>query len=800
MNPIKTTGLLASLFTGTLAMAQNRDYPIQPVTFNHVHVHDQFWAPRISVNADITIPYVLQKCRETGRIDNFLKAAGKMPPNSYTEYPFDDSDIFKVIEGASYALQVKPDPQLDRAVDTLIDIIAAAQEPDGYLYTFRTMKPAKLHAWISPKRWEKDPDLSHELYNMGHLYEAAAAHYLSTGKKTLLNIATKNADLIVKDFLVGKLPYFPGHQVIETGLSKMYRVTGKKEYLALAKYFLDIRGNGQVKGSQYSQSHKPVTDQHEAVGHAVRAAYMYSGMADVAALTGDASYIKAIDDIWQDVVTKKLYLTGGIGATGAGEAFGAAYELPNMSAYAETCASIANVFWNSRMFMLHGDAQYIDVLERILYNGALSGVSLSGTKFFYPNPLASMGQHQRSAWFSCACCISNVTRFMPSIPGYVYAQDKNDLYVNLFMSNDAVVNLPAGKVAIAQQTSYPWQGEVKLKIDPAKKTPFTLRVRIPGWARQEAVPGDLYRFVDAAQQKIVIAINGKAVPYTLEKGYAVFNRTWNKGDEVTFTLPMEMEKVVANEKVKDDKGRYALQRGPLVYCLEGADNPDNAVQNIIVPQQAAFKENFDAGLLNGVMTLNATGSATSRQLNTDALLRTEVPVRAIPYYSWNNRGAGEMEVWIPYEESGARPKPAATIASRAKVSASINNARMLKALNDQFDPASSEDKSALYLHWWPKKDTDEWIQYDFDKPENVSSSSVYWYDDGPFGGCRIPPTYRVLYKKGDEWVPVENTTPYEITKNQYNKLSFKPVTTTALRMEIRLPKDHATGVHEWIVK
>jgi DUF1680 family protein len=791
-----TAGLCLTLAAG----AQNRDYPIQPVTFNHVHVHDQFWAPRIATNADVTIPYVLQKCRETGRVDNFLKAAGKKAPENLTEYPFDDSDIFKVIEGASYALQVKPNPALDRSIDSLITIIGEAQEPDGYLYTFRTMKPAKLHPWISPKRWEKDPDLSHELYNSGHLYEAAVAHYLSTGKKTLLNIATKNADLIVKDFLVGKAPYFPGHQVIETGLSRLYRVTGKKEYLDLAKYFLDIRGNGKVRGSEYSQSHKPVVDQHEAVGHAVRAAYMYTGMADVAALTGDESYISAINAIWTDVVTKKMYLTGGIGATGAGEAFGAAYQLPNMSAYAETCASIANVYWNNRMFLLHGDARYIDVMERVLYNGMLSGVAQNGTRFFYPNPLASMGQHQRSAWFGCACCISNVTRFMPSVPGYVYAQDKNNLYVNLFMTNEADVELPATKVKVSQETSYPWQGQVKVKVDPSKKASFAVRVRIPGWARQEAVPGDLYRFADTKEEKIVIKLNGKAIDYKLDKGYAVLDRTWSKGDVIEMELPMQVEKVLANENVKDDKGRYALQRGPILYCLEGPDHTDNAVQNIIVPQQAVLKENFEPNFLNGVMVLNGEGSATSRQVNSDELLKKQLPVKAIPYYAWNNRGAGEMVVWIPEEESGAKPKPAPTIASRSKVSASINNQRMLASLNDQFEPANSEDKSALYLHWWPKKDTDEWIQYTFDKEETVSESKIYWYDDSPFGGCRIPASWRVLYKKGDEWVPVQNETPYETAKDKYNVIKFAPVKTTAIRIEIKLPKNHATGVHEWIVK
>ncbi|MES2005871.1 MAG: beta-L-arabinofuranosidase domain-containing protein [Bacteroidota bacterium] len=793
------TGLVA-LFSCSSSMGQNRDYPIQPVTFNHVHVNDLFWAPRIAINQEITIPYVLQKCRETGRIDNFLKAAGKKAPTDITEYPFDDTDVFKVIEGVSYALQVKPDPKLELAVDSLITIIGEAQEPDGYLYTFRSMKPAKLHPWIGAKRWEKDPDLSHELYNCGHLYEAAVAHYLSTGKKTLLNIAIKNADLLVKDFGPGKAAYFPGHQVVEMGLARLYRVTGKKEYLTLAKFFLDIRGNGAIKGSEYNQSQKPVTDQHEAVGHAVRAAYMYTGMADVAALTGDASYIKAIDDIWSDVVNKKMYLTGGIGATGAGEAFGAAYQLPNMSAYAETCASIANVYWNNRMFLLHGDASYIDVMERVLYNGLLSGISQSGTRFFYPNPLASMGQHQRSAWFGCACCISNVTRFMPSVPGYVYAQDNNNVYVNLFMTNKAAIEIPAGKLTISQETAYPWQGQVKIAVDVAKKTSFTLRVRIPGWARQQPVPGDLYRFADNRIVAIPIKVNGKEVTYTVEKGYAVFNRAWSKGDTVEMDLPMEVEKVLANEKVKDDQGRFAFQKGPLVYCLEGPDNKDGSVQNIVMGQQTVVKEDYEKQLLNGVLVLTGPASATRRQVDNSSLIKTDLQAKAIPYYAWSNRGPSEMVVWIPYEESAARPKPAATIASKSKVSASINNQRMLTALNDQFEPANSEDKSGLYLHWWPKKDTDEWIQYDFDSEQTVSESSVYWYDDGPFGGCRIPASWRLLYKDGDNWVPVKNLTPYELVKDKYDVVKFEPVKTKSLRMEIRLPKNYATGVHEWIVK
>lgn len=777
--------------------AQHSDYPIQPVDFTHVHLTDHFWAPKIQVNADVTIPYTLSQCQRTGRVDNFLKAAQKMPPNKYTEYPFDDTDIYKTIEGASYGLQVQKNPKLELYLDTLIQIIADAQEPDGYLYTFRTMKAAKPHDWLGAKRWEKEEDLSHELYNSGHLFEAAVAHYQATGKKNLLNIAIKNADLLVKDFGYGKEEKSPGHQVVEIGLAKLYRVTGEKKYLDLAKFFLDIRG---PKGSEYSQSNKKVVDQSEAVGHAVRATYMYTGMADIAALTGNEAYLKAIDAIWHDVVERKLYITGGIGATGNGEAFGAPYQLPNMSAYAETCAAIANVYWNNRMFLLHGDAKYIDVLERILYNGLLSGVSLSGDRFFYPNPLASMGQHQRSAWFGCACCISNMARFLPSMPGYMYAQNKNNLYINLFAGGTASITLPAGKINLEQQTEYPWEGKVKIIVNPVKTTTFALQVRVPGWSKQELVPGDLYYAADKREKPLVITLNGKPVKYEMVKGYAVINRSWKKGDAVAFELPMEIQKVFAKETVKDDKSRFALQRGPLIYCLEGPDNKDSAVQNIVVDKSAAIQAVNKPNLLNGVTVLEMKGSSTKRQLNSDELIRYEQTVTAIPYYSWANRGPGEMVVWIPYEASAAKPRPAPTIATKSKATASLQNTRMYKALSDQYDPENSQDHNAPYLHWWPKKNTLEWVQYDFDQEYTVSQSQVYWFDDGPWGGCRIPVSWKLYYKKGNDWVPVQPVGQYEIAKDKYNLVKFEPVTTTALRMEVQLPDEHATGIHEWIVK
>lgn len=788
---------LAAMAAATNVFAQQKDYPIQPVAFTSVHVNDNFWEPKMEVNANVTIPYVLEQCKKNGRMDNFLRAAKKLDGDKLSEFPFDDTDVYKAIEGASYSMQNKKNPKLDRYLDTLINIIGAAQEPDGYLYTFRTVNAKKPHEWIGSKRWEKEEDLSHELYNAGHLYEAAVAHFQATGKRTLLNIAIKNADLLVNTFGPGKIEEYPGHQIVEIGLSKMYRVTGNKKYLDLAKFFLDVRG---PKGDAYNQADKKVTDQHVAEGHAVRAAYMYTGMADIAALTGNAKYLAAIDDIWTDVVTKKLYITGGIGATGNGEAFGDDYQLPNMSAYAETCAAIGNVYWNNRMFLLHGDSKYIDVLERTLYNGLLSGVSLSGDRFFYPNPLASMFQHQRSAWISCACCISNMTRFLPSLPGYVYAKNQNDLYVNLYMGNTSDISLASGKVNIAQTTDYPWNGKVDIAVNPVKASAFTLRLRIPGWAKDQPVPGDLYSYLDNNQKPVTISVNGKVTTYTTEKGYAIIKRTWKKGDKVTLNLPMETEKVLANNHIKDDRGRFAFQRGPVVYCLEGPDNRDSLVQNIMVDKNAIAAANYQANLLNGVDVISAEGKSTKRQLNSDALIETDQQVKAIPYYAWANRGPSEMTVWIPYEASAARPKPAPTIASTSKVTSSVKNKRMYNAIKDQYEPADSKDTNYPYLHWWPAHNTTEFVQYDFDAAHTVSESKVYWYDDGPWGGCRIPASYKIYYMKDGQWVPVKNTTPYAVSKDAFNVVSFEPVTTTALKLEVQLPVDNSTGIHEWAVK
>ncbi|MDD4645717.1 MAG: glycoside hydrolase family 127 protein, partial [Bacteroidales bacterium] len=700
------------------------DYPIQPVAFNQVKLDDAFWSPRVKRNAGLTIPYAFKQSEETGRIKNFDIAAGVEKGSFCSTYPFDDSDVYKIIEGASYSLQTVPDAKLEAYLDQLIARIGAAQEPDGYLYTNRTIMGDSAHPWAGKKRWELESENSHELYNLGHFFEAAVAHYQATGKKTMLDIATKAADLIVKDFGWGKCEHYPGHQEVEIGLTKLYRVTGKKEYLDLAKFFLDVRG---PKGEVYNQAHKKVVDQTDAEGHAVRANYMFSGMADVAALTGDQSYLKAIDTIWKNVVGKKLYITGGVGATGAGEAYGIDYQLPNMTAYCETCANIANVFWNYRMFLLHGDAKYIDVLERSLYNSVISGLGLSGDRFFYPNVLRSQGQHARSPWFGCACCPSNLCRFIPSVPGYIYAVKDNNLYVNLFVQSKADIKMGSSKVSIKQVTDYPWKGEIKLAINPEKKSRFNLMVRIPGWTGSQVVPSDLYSFVDPENNKVTITVNGDPVSYKSENGFAILGRSWKSGDIVKISMPMDIRRVRANDKVKADKGMVALQRGPLVYTLEWADQAGQKALDLILAEEPGFVYDFHPQLLDGVGMI--TGKGYSLKSNLDGTVdKTPVDINAIPYYAWANRGRGEMTVWIPESEASATPQAAPTIACRATVTASKCKGAP-ETVKDQQCPEKSSDAEYVHIHWWPATATNERVQYDFAKPEKVSSVEVLWFDD-----------------------------------------------------------------------
>jgi len=782
-----------------------RRNPIEPVPFTSVHLTDRFWLPRIETNRRVTIPFAFAQCEKTGRLDHFVRAAKVLrgepvanldPPG----YPFDDTDIYKVIEGASYSLSVHPDPQLEGYVDGLIEKIAAAQEPDGYLYTTRTINPKAPHPWAGPERWVLEKVDSHELYNLGHLYEAAVAHYQATGKRTLLDVALKTADLLVRTFGPGKRAIWPGHQITEMGLVKLYRVTGEQKYLDLAKFMLDVRGpdGDQGAGREYNQSHVPVVEQAEAVGHAVRATYMYSSMADVAALTGDQAYLDASDRIWDSVVSRKLYITGGIGATGRGEAFGGPYELPNMSAYNETCAAIGNDYWNHRLFLLHGDAKYIDVMERTLYNGLISGVSLDGQAFFYPNPLESAGQHQRSPWFGVACCPSNVTRFLASVPGYVYAVRDNEIYVNLYAAGRGEMALPAGgRVTLTQTTDYPWDGAIRIRVDRVGQVgEFAVSVRIPGWARDEPVPSDLYRFLDRVDTPVTVSVNGTAVDVVLERGYVHIRRTWRAGDVIDLHLPMPVRRVVANDHVASDRGRVALQRGPIVFAAEWPDNP-GGVRNLVLKDGAALESHFESTLLGGVQVV--TGSALARAFDSDGTITTvEQPFKAIPYFAWANRGRGEMAVWIARTEEAARATPRPTLATTATVTASPSR-RLTIFINDGEEPTSSDDPT-LYFDWWPTKGTTEWVELALAASSRVSEVEVYWFDDTGRGQVRVPAAWRVLYRSGDAWLPVETAGPYGVARDGYNRVRFSPVQTTALRLEVTLQPEFSAGLQEWRVR
>jgi uncharacterized protein len=789
------------LFSGCSEKTKSgADYPIQPVLFTQVKLTDNFWAPRIKKNASVTIPIAFGYCESTGRVKNFDIASGIDTGKFQTIYPFDDSDVYKIIEGASYSLQTFPDPKLEAYLDSLIIKIGRAQETDGYLYTNRTIAERHggkgLHEWASKNRWEMDSVLSHELYNLGHLYEAAVAHYQATGKRSLLEIALKSADLVNKDFGYDRVKVYPGHQVIEMGLVKLYRVTGEKKYLDLARFFLDIRG---PKGQVYNQADVKPVNQTVAEGHSVRATYMYSGMADIAAIENDNSYLEAITKIWGDLVNDKMYLTGGIGASGGNEGFSEPYVLPNMTAYCETCASIGDIFFNHRLFLLHGESKYIDVLEKTLYNSMLSGVSLSADRFFYPNPLESNGQQSRQAWFGCACCPSNVARFVPAIPGYIYAFTGNELYVNLFISNEANINLGNKKVNISQKADFPWSGKVEMTINPEKNSKFTMKIRIPGWARNEALPGGLYKFIDGNDEPVKMQINGKSADIQITDGYALISRRWKAGDKIEVEFPMPVRKVVADERVIEDREKIAFQRGPVIFCAEWPENNTGNVLDLLLKKDVTFTSEFDPALLGGTQVINTTGVQTQKTLDGQIVTLGEEQVKLIPYALWNNRGGGQMIVWFPTTTRSSHPLPAPTIAMRSAIKASKITPQ-LSSINDQTEPANSNDHGVSYYHWWPNKDKWEWLEYDFEKPEIISKTKIYWFDDGPDGGCRIPDTWEILCLKGNIWEPVSATSPYKITKNGWDSLVFNPVKASAIKIKVKLNKEYSAGIYEWVVE
>ncbi len=788
------------LSISNVIFSQNKenDYYIKPVSFEQVSVQDSFWFNRIKINRDVTIPIAFQHCEKTGRINNFKIAGGLMQGKFQSDAPFDDSDVSKIIEGAAYSLSTIPDPRLEEYVDSLIYYYGKAQEPDGYLYTYRTIMGDGSHPWIGDRRWQYTHILSHELYNAGHMYEAGVAYYKATGKRALLDICLKNAELICNDFGWDKFCSYPGHQEIELGLVKLYRTTGERKYLDLAKFFLDARGKCSWEGNTYDQSHIPVVEQDEAVGHSVRALYMYAAMADVAALTGDNSYIEASHKLWKDIVETKLYITGGVGAAGGHEGFGAKYELPNLSAYCETCAAIANVFWNHRMFLREGDSKYIDVLERSLYNNVLAGVSVTGDRFFYPNPLESINGGRRSEWFGCACCPSNISRFIPAVPGYQYAIRNKELYVNLYFSSKAKIEINETSVEIDQRGNMPWNGDVEICINPEKKKTFELKLRIPGWARNEVVPGNiLYQYTETIPEKYQIKVNNKLVETKADKGYVAINREWKKGDKISISLPMDIRMIKAHDSVISNIGKVAIERGPIVYCSEGSDFSDPNITDLIINPKDQFRAESCMTSMGRIDKIVGKARHTARQKDGSILLGNNCDFIAIPYYAWAHREPTPMSVWFATNPEAAKPKPAPTIANKSKIDGSVIN-RNIEGIRDQILPAGSDDKNCQFFHWWPNQNQTEWISYTFDQPYEISKSVAFWFSDG--GGCKAPKAWRLYYWKDDSWEPVQTKDSFGAQLHITNIVNFDPVVTSAVKMEIDLPLDCSSGIHEWIIE
>lgn len=784
-------------------MAIGASSQIKEVSFTQVHLNDRFWSPRIETNRTVSIPSAFRECERNGRFDNFAIAGGLKKGEHRGDFSFDDTDPYKVIEGASYSLAVHSDPALDHYLDSVISIIAAAQEPDGYLTTCVTNRCTRLSGWWGSHKWEKIN--SHELYNSGHLIEAAVAHFRATGKRSLLNVAIKNADLVCKTFGPGEgqIHRPGGHPIIEMALCKLYKVTGNRKYLEGARYFVEETGRctDGHRPNEYSQDHKPILSQEEIVGHAVRAGYLFSGVADMAALTGDKAYFQALERIWNNMSSRKLFITGGIGSRAQGEGFGPNYELNNHTAYCETCAAIANVYWNYRMFLATGESKYVDVCERALYNNVLSGVSLSGDKFFYDNPLESGGEHERQAWFGCACCPGNITRFVASVPGYIYATDGKDVFVNLYVQGKAEI----GKLTIEQTTDYPWDGLVKIKVLKGGGK-LAMKFRVPGWMKKHPIGNDLYTYADNPKM-MTCKVNGQTVDVDMEAGYVVVERKWKKGDVVELDMPMDVRRILANDNAEDDRNKVALERGPVVYCIEGIDQRDRHVFNKYVLLSEQLKCHFDESLLGGVVVVEGN----AKEVEADGVVN-DVDFKAIPYSTWNNRGNHEMEVWVPFMPNAAVPTPKPTIASRAQTFSNrgpIQNDAPETAptdgwaggVNDQWEPKRSSDTSKPYHYWWLKRGTAESISYVFDKEELVSNVQVYWLDfDHYDGDFRMPESWHLFYLDGEQWREVEQHTEYGVARDCYNSVDFKPVRTKALKIVAQLGKNVSGGVLEWKVQ
>ncbi len=753
---------------------------LRPVRFTAVKIQGAFWAPRLRINRQRTVPHNLDTCQSTGRLRNFAQTAG-VDKTPFRGHVFHDSDVYKVLEGVAYALATARDPQLEARLDRIIGTIAKSQQPDGYLNTYFTKKAPK-------KRWS-NLGSAHELYCAGHLFEAAVAHYEATGKRTFLDVATKYADYIASVFGEGegKRHGVAGHEEIELALVKLWRATGNERYRKLAQYSVDARGDAPRRKlfGRYCQDHKPIREQSEPAGHCVRAMYLYSAVADLAAVTGDQGYIAALERLWQNVVHRRMYITGGVGVQRHGEGFAADYVLPNYDAYAETCAALGMVFWNHRLALLHGEGRFADIVERGIYNGALSGVSLDGVKFFYVNPLASRGNHHRQAWYGCACCPTNVVRFLAALGDYVYAAsaDGEAAYVLQYIAGSGAIPLKGGRVTLVQKTGYPWDGSVQVIVEPEGASDFAVALRIPGWC-----------------QGFTVKVNGERLRRRPARGFITIRRAWSSGDIIELDLPMPIRQVAAAPQVENNVGRLALMRGPVVYCLEDADH-GVPVDRIALPRGAKLEAKFEPSLLGGVTVIEGMGQGAGRPETMEELKSPKprpVKVRAIPYYAWDNRTPGRMVVWIPEKPPGLPALKSATVALLGRPSAShCHRADAATALNDGVLPTSSIAHSIPRFTWWDHRGTTEWAQLDFKKPQRLSKAEVYWFDDTGRGACRVPQSWRLLYRDRGAWKPVEGASACGVERDKFNVVTFAPVTTAAIRIEVQLRPNVSGGILEW---
>ena len=782
---------LAVVAASSTALAGS--YPISLPRMGSVRATDGFWSAREATNRLVTARANIEQCRRSGRIDNFVNAAKALrgePHDGFKGIFFNDSDVYKAVEGAIYELAMHPDEKLSAEVEELIAVFAAAQEADGYIYTARTLKDG--NGRVGGERWHSDD--AHELYCMGHLIEAAVAHYETTGRTNFLAVATKAADMMRRTFGrgPGQILFVPGHEEVELALCRLASATGRREYLDTALTLLGMRGmpRGSTVGSSrrafgdrsYYQDHLSVREQREAVGHSVRAAYLYSAMCDAGVMADDKGLLAAADALWEDIVSTKMHLTGGIGSNGGIEGFGNAYDLPNGSCYLETCAAIANALFNERMFLRTGDAKYLDVVERIAYNGFLSSTSLSGDAFFYPNPLSSRGGYARSHWFGCACCPPNIVRFVPQLINWTYAMDerRNSVCCNFFLSCDADL----GRVRIVQRTDYPWKGDVSFAVTPKNDGDrFALKVRIPGWARGVPAPGGLYRQVyPVSLEDIRCELNGRPVKISVGKdGFLTLSRAWRMGDELRLSLPMAVRRIAADERVEADRGRFAVERGPLVYCAEGVDNGHKAL-NLVLPPGVKFTAGWMA--IGDVQMVALKGGGAT----------------LVPYFAWANRGTGEMQTWFAKDRLVASGNEAGICVSASH----CWHGDTTDALFDGKDPSSSHDESIPRLTFWDHRGTKEWVEIELPSRRTIREVSVYWFDDNSVGkgSCALPAEWAVQSRvfPGMPWKDAEGA-EYTTVRDGWSKAVFKtPIDTETIRLRVRCRDKLSAGILSAVVK